>query len=124
VTARSPLGSARGLGSARTGVQQWWLQRVTALALVPLCLWLGVSLIALVGADHARFSAWVADPAHAIGLLLTLGTAFYHFKIGVDEVIEDYVHAEAWKLAARLSNTFGVTIAAAASGFAILKLAL
>jgi succinate dehydrogenase / fumarate reductase membrane anchor subunit len=124
VTARSPLGSARGLGSARTGVQQWWLQRVTALALVPLCLWLGVSLIALVGADHAQFSAWVAAPVHAIGLLLTLGTAFYHFKIGIDEVIEDYVHAEAWKLTARLGNSFGVTIVAAASAFAVLKLAL
>ncbi len=124
MTARSPLGSARGLGSARTGVQQWWLQRVTALALVPLCLWLGVSLIGLTGADHARFSAWVAQPLHAIALLLTLGTAFYHFKIGVDEVIEDYVHAEAAKLGARIANTFGVTIVAAASAFAVLKLAL
>ncbi len=124
MTARSPLGNARGLGSARTGVQHWWLQRVTALALVPLCLWLGVSLIGLTGADHAQFSAWVASPLHAIGLLLTLGTAFYHFKVGVDEVIEDYVHAEVLKLAARLGNSFGVTVVAAASAFAVLKLAL
>ena len=124
MTARSAIRKARGLGSARTGVQQWWLQRVTALALVPLCLWLGVSLIGLTGADHAQFSAWVAPPLHAIGLLLTLGTAFYHFKIGVDEVIEDYVHAEAWKLSARLGNLFGVVLVAAATAFAVLKLAL
>jgi succinate dehydrogenase / fumarate reductase membrane anchor subunit len=120
----APGERARGLGSARTGTQAWWLQRLTALALVPLCLWLGASLISLVGADHAQFSAWVAQPLNAIALLLTLGTAFYHFKMGVDEVIEDYVHADALKVMAFLVNTFGVIAVTAASAFAVLKLAL
>ena len=124
MTMRSALGRARGLGSARQGVQHWWAMRASAAALVPLCLWLTASLIALAGADHARFASWVAYPFNAVALLLLLGVAFYHLKVGLDVVIEDYVHTEWRKVAVATLTTFAVVAAAAASGFAVLKLAL
>ena len=124
MTLRSPLGKARGLGSARQGVQHWWAMRASAAALVPLCLWLTASLIALAGADHARFTAWVAYPFNAVALLLLLGVAFYHLRAGLNVVIEDYVHTEWRKVGAMTVTTFAVVAAAAASGFAVLKLAL
>ena len=93
MTLQSPLGRAKGLGSARTGVQHWWLQRVSAVALVPLSLWLGASLLSLTGADYLTFTSWVMQPMNAILLVLAIGASCYHFKVGLDVVIEDYVHA-------------------------------
>ncbi|MBM3506603.1 MAG: succinate dehydrogenase, hydrophobic membrane anchor protein [Alphaproteobacteria bacterium] len=124
MTLRSPVGAARGLGSARAGTQHWWLQRVTAVALIPLSVWLGGALVAMTGADHAHFSAWVARPLNAVGLTLAIGTALYHFKIGADVVIDDYVHSEGLKIASRMANLFGAAVIAAVSAFAVLKLAL
>lgn len=121
---RSPLRTARGLGSARHGVNAWWGQRASALALVPLSIWLTASLISLAGATHARFSAWVGTPFNAVAMLLLLGVAFYHLKGGLDVVIEDYVHTEWRKRMTRTASAFAVVAAAAASGFAVLKLAL
>ena len=121
---RSPLGRARGLGSAHQGSQHWWLQRVTGVALVPLTLWLAVSVASLTGADHAQFSAWVAEPVHAIAMLLVVATGFYHLKIGMDVVIEDYVHTEGLKIASLMLSTFAIVVIGAAAAFSVLKLAL
>ncbi len=121
---RSPVARARGLGSAHTGVSEWWRQRLTAVALVPLCLWFGASLISLTGADHAHFAAWMAEPLHAVGLLLVIGAASYHLKVGLDVVIEDYVHTEWAKVTLLVVNGFGAVTMAAVSAFAVLKLAL
>ena len=96
---RSALGRVRGLGSAKEGTSHWWSQRLTALALVPLSLWFMISLAALAGADHATVVSWIASPMVA-GLLILLVTAtFYHAYLGLQVVIEDYVHGEGMKLA-------------------------
>lgn len=121
---RSPVARARGLGAAHTGTTEWWRQRLTAVALVPLLLWFGVSIVSLTGATHAQFAAWMAEPLHAVGLLLVVGAASYHFKVGLDVVIEDYVHTQATKVALLVVNGFGSVLTAAISAFAVLKLAL
>ncbi len=88
---RSPLGRARGLGSAKSGVVSFWQQRVTAVALVPLALWFAISLIALSGADYDVARAWLAKPLNATLMVLTLGTGLWHAVLGLQVVIEDYV---------------------------------
>ena len=99
---RSPLGRARGLGSARAGSHHWWAQRLTAIALVPLTLWFIFSVIHLTGATHQVVTAWLSSPL-TLGLMLALIIAtFHHLQLGVQVVIEDYVHDERTKLSAVL----------------------
>ena len=95
---RSPLGRALGLGSAKEGVEHWWLQRITAVALVPLSLWFVIAIIRLVGADVDSVRDWVGNPLPAILLVLLLIATFYHAALGLQVVIEDYVHRELTKL--------------------------
>lgn len=90
---RSPLAEARGLGSARRGVQAWWWERVTAVALVPLTLWLAASLIAFRSRDYAAIVAWLREPLPALLLVLLLLALFVHLALGLSVVIEDYVHS-------------------------------
>ena len=92
---RSPLAVAQGLGSARRGVQAWWWERVTAVALVPLALWLTASLLAFRGGDYATFVTWLREPLAALLLILLLLGAFIHLALGLSVVIEDYVHSSA-----------------------------
>jgi succinate dehydrogenase / fumarate reductase membrane anchor subunit len=100
---RSPLGRARGLGSARAGSHHWWAQRLTAIALVPLTLWFIFSAIRLAGAPHAVVIDWLASPM-TMGLMLALIVAtFHHLQLGVQVVIEDYVHDERIKMGAVLA---------------------
>jgi succinate dehydrogenase membrane anchor subunit len=121
---RSPLGRAIGLGSARQGVDHWWRQRTTALALVPLVLWFVISVISLVGAEHSVFVAWVKSPLPAVFLILLLVTMFYHAALGLQVVIEDYIHGEAMKLATLLAMRVLCIVFAARGVFAVLKIAL
>jgi succinate dehydrogenase / fumarate reductase membrane anchor subunit len=95
---RSPLGRAVGLGSAKEGVEHWWLQRITAVALVPLGLWFVIAIIRLVGADVENVRDWVGSPLPALLLVLLLIATFYHAALGLQVVVEDYVHAELTKL--------------------------
>ncbi len=120
---RSSLGRARGLGSAKEGVAHWWAQRVTAVALVPLALWLAFSLARLSFADHAAVTAWIAQPLVAIALVLTLFATFYHAKLGLQVVIEDYVHGGFAKHTMLLLSTFATFVLGAGSIFAVLKIA-
>ena len=121
---RSPLGRAIGLGSAKEGVEHWWRQRITALALVPLTLWLVIAVIGLVGAEHAVFVAWVRSPMPAVLLVLLLLATFYHTALGLQVVIEDYVHGEAMRLAALLVMHLLCIVFAVRGILAVLKLAL
>jgi len=89
---RTPLARVRHLGSAKDGTHHWWLQRVTALALLPLTLWFVISVIGLAGADHAAVAAWAGHPLSAALLVLLLVATFYHAVLGLQVVIEDYVH--------------------------------
>lgn len=95
---RSPLGRAIGLGSAKEGVDHWWAQRITAIALVPLSLWFVSAAIGLVGADLDTVQNWVSLPLPAILLILLLIAMLYHLSLGLQVVIEDYVHGEFPKL--------------------------
>ncbi len=97
---RTTLGRVRGLGSAKEGVGHWWAQRVTAVALVPLALWFVIGVIGHAGADYATMVAWVHQPVTAALLVLLVGATFYHAALGLQVVIEDYVHHEGAKVAA------------------------
>ena len=87
---RSPLGRARGLGSAKEGLHHWWAQRVTAVALVPLTLWFVISIVRLVN-GHADIARWFNSPLNAAGLIAFFAVAYHHGAIGVQVVLEDYV---------------------------------
>jgi succinate dehydrogenase / fumarate reductase membrane anchor subunit len=121
---RSPLGRVRGLGSAKEGVAHWWAQRVTALALVPLVLWFVIAVISLAGADYARTTAWIASPVPAILLVLLIVATFYHAVLGMQVVIEDYIHPESLRIALILLVKAAAIVLAAAAIFAVLKIAL
>jgi succinate dehydrogenase membrane anchor subunit len=96
---RSPLGRVRGLGSAKDGTGHWWAQRLTALALVPLILWFVISVIVMTGASYPAVVAWIASPVVAGLLVLLIAAVFYHAVLGLQVVIEDYIHSEMPKLA-------------------------
>lgn len=95
---RSPLGRARGLGSAKDGVAHWWAQRVTGVALVPLSLWFVYTAVSLVGADLDAFRAWSDEIGNRLLMILFSIALFHHAQLGVQVVIEDYVHNEAVKI--------------------------
>lgn len=95
---RSDLGRVRGLGSAKEGVQHWWAQRMTALALVPLSIWFVASIVFMVDVDHATAMWWLGSPV-TLGLMsLFLIALIYHGVLGLQVVIEDYIHSHATKL--------------------------
>ena len=96
---RTPLSRARGLGSAKQGVHHWWAQRITAVALIPLVTWFAISLIMLSGADYAVVRAWIGSPVVMVLLTLTIVIGLHHGQLGMQVVIEDYVHGEGMKLA-------------------------
>src|SRR4051812_12288739 len=100
---RSPLGRARGLGSAKLGVHHWWMERVTSIALLPLSIWLVFGLAGMAGAGHAEAVEWIGRPVNAVLLLAFLAAAFHHSALGVQVVIEDYANSEWAKVASILA---------------------
>jgi succinate dehydrogenase / fumarate reductase membrane anchor subunit len=120
---RSPLGRARGLGSAKEGTAHWWAQRVTAVALVPLTLWFVANVIALAGAPRIDVLAWLASPVAAVLMLLLVAAVFRHAQLGLQVVVEDYVHAEGAKVAALMFVNGASLLLGALAAFSILKLA-
>ena len=121
---RTPLGRVRGLGSAKEGTAHWWAQRLTAIALVPLVLWFAVSLIVLTGADHATVAAWLRDPVAAVLMLLLILAGFHHAQLGMQVVIEDYVHSEGLKLALVTTVRFAAVALGIGAAFSVLKIAI
>ena len=119
---RTPLARVRGLGSARSGTGHFWHQRLTALANVPLTIGFIVILVSLLGRGHATVAAVLGSPLVAIMMLLFIGSITYHMKIGMQVIIEDYVHDERWKFAALIGNIFFAIMVAAAAVYALLKL--
>lgn len=121
---RSPLSRAKGMGAAREGLDDWWAQRTTGVALVILLLWFVASIISLTGADHAAVVAWLHAPLPAILMLLLLIAGFYHTALGIQVVIEDYVHAEWVKISALVLTNLICFALAVAGVFAVLRIAL
>ena len=91
---RSALGRVRGMGSAKAGAHHWWMQRVTSLALLPLCIWFVLSLASNAGMTHGEALLWIGRPFNAVLLLALIGLVFHHIAAGLQVVIEDYVKAD------------------------------
>jgi len=119
---RTPLGKVRGLGSAKEGTDHFWKQRLTAVANVPLILFLIWMVISLVGANHAEVVATISNPLIALLLLGVILSVCWHMKLGMQVVIEDYIHSEGSKIALVILNNFFCISIGLASAFAVLKL--
>ncbi|KAB2700666.1 MULTISPECIES: succinate dehydrogenase, hydrophobic membrane anchor protein [unclassified Ochrobactrum] len=119
---RTPLGKVRGLGSAKEGTSHFWYQRMTAVALVPLVLFFIGLVISLNGASFAEVRAALSHPLTAIIMALFVLTGVYHMRLGMQVIIEDYVHGEGMKIVLVMLNTFFAAVVGFACVFAILKL--
>jgi len=123
-TFRTPLRRIEGLGAAKTGTTHFLRQRLTAVALVPLSVWFVASALAYVGAEQGAVAAFFAEPLNAILMALFLLAALYHMSLGLQVIIEDYVHQEGLKLAYIVLVRFVAWGTGAACGYALVKLAL
>ena len=119
---RTPLAKVRGLGSAKEGTDHFWKQRLTAVANIFLVCFLIVLLVQLAGADHATVKRALARPQNAIALLLLILSGVMHMRLGMQTIIEDYVHSEGRKIAALMLNSFFAILIGTTSVFAVLKL--
>ena len=121
---RTPLGRARGLGSAKEGMHHWWAQRLTAIALIPLCLWFIYSIVYMTGMQHDIVVDWIKSPVVTVLLLLFIFSLFYHAQLGMQVVIEDYIDCEVLKISSIILNKFVMLFAGLASIVAVLKVFL
>ena len=121
---RTPLARVEGLGSAKSGTTHFWQQRVTAVALVPLSVWFVSSALAYVGAEQGAVAAFFAEPVEAILMFLFIVAAVHHMSLGLQVIIEDYIHQEGMKLTLIVLTRFGSWAIGATAGFALLKLAV
>ena len=119
----TPLNRVLGLGSAKGGSEHWWVQRLTAVALIPLGLWLAISLAAFESISYSALVVWVQQPLTAVLLILTVSTLVYHSHLGVQVVLEDYVHAPGVKVVCLVLSAFAHVFLATATLFSILKVA-
>jgi succinate dehydrogenase / fumarate reductase membrane anchor subunit len=119
---RTPLGRVLGLGSAKAGTEHWWVQRVTAIASLPLMVFLVVFIIAHLGASRVELVASVSNPLIAILLALTIISTLWHMRLGLQVVIEDYIHTPVAKFSALLFNSFFTAALGVAALYAILKM--
>ena len=119
---RTPLARARGLGSARYGVHHWWAQRLTAIALIPLVVWFAISLVMMSGADYGAVRAWIGSPAVMVLLILTIAIGLHHGQLGLQVVIEDYVHGDGSKLALIVAVRFIAVLFGLAAIVAVLRI--
>jgi succinate dehydrogenase / fumarate reductase membrane anchor subunit len=121
---RTPLARALNRGSAKDGLHHWWMQRLTALALVPLVIWLVISVISLIGAPYGEFVAWVSNPISAVLLSGLIIATFYHAALGMQVIYEDYIHTYLVRLAIDLVTKGILTILALLALYSVLSLAL
>lgn len=121
-TMRTPLGRVRHLGSARSGTRHFWHQRLTSVANIPLTIAAIVIVIGLLGRNHAAVVQILGSTPVAIVMLLFIVTSIYHMWLGMQVIIEDYVHDELPKIVLLMGNTFFSVAVGLAAVFAILKL--
>ena len=119
---RTPLSKALGLGAAGEGAAHWWLQRLTALALVPLVLWFAFSVAMIEKLDHATFITWVGSPIVSVLLILLIVTGFYHMQLGLKVIVEDYMHVKWMKLTGIILVNFISVLLMVAGVLSVLKI--
>jgi succinate dehydrogenase / fumarate reductase, membrane anchor subunit len=119
---RTPLARVRGLGPAKEGTEHFWRQRLTAVANVPLVLFFVGLMVSLNGASYAEVRATLANPFVTLVMLLMLGSALYHMKLGMQVIIEDYVHSEPMRTVLIMLNIFFSLVLGLVSAFALLKI--
>lgn len=119
---QTPLGRARGLGSARQGSRHWWQQRVTAVALVPVSLWFVICIGKLPGASYAEVTSWIAEPWNTVLLLSFIFLSLYHAMLGLQVVIEDYVHHDWAKIFGILGVRLVTAFLALDTAYAVLRI--
>jgi len=119
---RTPLGKVRGLGSAKSGTEHFWHQRLTAIANIPLVIFMVLFCVAHVGSSQADMAAAIANPLVALMLVFAIISICWHMRLGMQVIIEDYVHSEGTKLLALLGNTFFCGAVALTGLFAVLKI--
>ena len=122
-TMETPLGRVRGLGASGEGAEHWWQERLTSIAVFLLLVWFGVSLLRLPAIDHQTVTDWLRDPLAAVPMLLLIVTAFWHLKLGLQVVVEDYVHDEGGKLFWIVLINFAAVLGGALALFAVLQIA-
>lgn len=120
---RTPLAKVRGLGSAREGTEHFWRQRLTAVANIPLVLFFVGFLVSISGADYETVRAAFANPFVALIFALMIFSALYHMRLGMQVIIEDYIHGEGLKVTLLMLNTFFVIALGASCAYALIKLA-
>jgi succinate dehydrogenase / fumarate reductase membrane anchor subunit len=123
MTMETPIARVRGLGSARSGARHWWIERLTSVATFILFVWLVVALLRLPSLDYRTVTEWLSAPLAAVPMLLLLASTFWHLKLGLQVIIEDYVHEEGNKVFAIVLLNFAVIAGAALAGFAVLRIA-
>ncbi|MCB1538354.1 MAG: succinate dehydrogenase, hydrophobic membrane anchor protein [Rhodospirillales bacterium] len=121
---KNPMARATGLGSAHAGVHHWMALRMTAVALIPLTLWLSWAVVHIARMDYAAFVAWLQTPVNAILMLLTVLVMFMQAALGAQVIIEDYLHNEGLKFVKMAGMKLVLTATCVACLFAILKVAL
>jgi len=120
---RTPLGRVRGLGSAKDGTHHWWMQRLTAIALVPLIVWFVVSVLMMIGADRGTMVSWLGSPITAGLMVMLIIAVFHHAQLGLQVVIEDYIHNETWKIGLVIFVKFAALLVGGIAVISVLKLA-
>jgi succinate dehydrogenase / fumarate reductase membrane anchor subunit len=119
----TPLNRVLGLGSAKDGTEHWWGQRLSAVALAILGLWFVAAIFGFDDWSYASVTAWMASPVNSVMLVLTMLTLCYHSQLGVQMIVEDYVHGTALKILVLIASTFAHVVLAVAGVLAVLKLA-
>ena len=121
---QTPLGRVRGLGAAGEGAEHWWHERLSSIAALLLYVWLLVSLLRLPALDAGTLAEWLSQPLAAVPMLLLVYTTFWHAKMGLQVVVEDYVHEEGGKFFWIVLINFAAILGGMLGLFAVLKIAL
>jgi succinate dehydrogenase / fumarate reductase membrane anchor subunit len=121
---RTPLGRVRGHGSAKSGSEHFWQQRLTAVALVPLTLWFVWAVVRYTGAPLEEVRSFLQQPVNAAAMLLLVGAGLYHMSLGLQVVIEDYLHNEGTKIMCLMLSKFAAAAIAIICVIAILRIAI
>jgi succinate dehydrogenase / fumarate reductase membrane anchor subunit len=121
---QTQLGRVKGLGAAKTGVHHWWAERVTSVALVPLTLWFVFSVLSLAGHPQPDIAHWISHPLVAVLLIALILASFHHTQLGLQVVMDDYIHEEGPRILSILAMKAVVYLLGLAALLAVLKLAI